>query len=92
MIIDLIVIVITLFLSIIHGLLSLLNFVIPNQIAEAIEVSIGYTAYLTGILPVQEIMTAMLSFLSFLIVWYGAKLVMKIFHMLPWVGKKVDLK
>lgn len=85
-------IIITVFLNLIAGLLSLLEFLTPDALTEAIETSIGYTAYFTGVLPIQNIMTAMLALLGFEIVWYGAKLAFKLFHMIPWVGKKIDIK
>lgn len=83
---------IALFLNIISGLLSLLEFITPEAIGTALETGIGYVAYFTGILPVEEIMTAILVLLGFEILWYGAKLAFKLFHMIPWVGKKIDIR
>lgn len=79
------------FLSIVTGLLGLLSFIVPVQIQTAIETAIASVAYFTGVLPVQNIMTAMLAFLTFLITWYGVKLAFMLFHMIPWVGKKIDI-
>lgn len=80
------------FLKLIAALLSLLEFVTPAAISTALETAIGYAAYFTGVLPVEEIMQALLVLLGFEIVWYGAKLAFKLFHMIPWVGKKIDIK
>jgi len=79
-------------LKLIAFLLSALEFVTPTAITTALETAIGYLAYFTGILPVEQIMEAVLVLLGFEILWYGAKLALKLFHMIPWVGKKIELK
>ena len=79
-------------MQIIHFLLGFLSFAIPDNFETAIVTAVGYLSFFTGILPVQEILTAVFTLLSFMVLWYGAKLAMKLFHMIPWVGKKIDLK
>lgn len=91
MIIDILFLIISLILSLFHGLLSVIDFIIPDKWTEAVEYMFSNLGILQGFFPVAELLQVFGWFYSFLIVWYGFKGVIWIYGMIPYVGKSVGM-
>lgn len=91
MIPDLFLIIIILMMKIVNAALSAINFVVPDQISDSLTSILSNLNYLSGILPIGNIMEALGFLALFEAVWFTAKWAMKIWAAMPFVGKKVKL-
>lgn len=78
-------------LEMIAGVLGAINFVIPNQISDGLTYMLSNLNYLSGILPIANIMEAVGFLALFEAVWFTGKWALKIYGMIPWIGKKTTL-
>lgn len=81
----------SLMLSLIAQLFSLLNFVIPSQIADSVIYFISFLAYVKPIFPIDTLMQSVGVVLSFYALIYVLKIILWAYAMLPWVGKEIPL-
>ena len=73
MIVDILLIVVVSFLSLIGGLLNLLAFVIPEEIQLSLIDILSNLKFFMGILPVVELLNVLATILTFLGLWYLVK-------------------
>ncbi|OGG05851.1 hypothetical protein A2954_02145 [Candidatus Roizmanbacteria bacterium RIFCSPLOWO2_01_FULL_37_12] len=92
MIVDILLIVVVSFLSLIGGLLNLLAFVIPEEIQLSLIDILSNLKFFMGILPVVELLNVLATILTFLGLWYLVKSLLKIWAGVPMVGKKIAVK
>lgn len=90
MITDIIFLFITLMLEIIHGLLSVVTFIIPTQLQTYLSWAFSFTKYFYGILPVANLLAVLGFLFSFLAAWFGWKVLLRILGFIPHanIGKK----
>lgn len=88
MIIAIIIIFITLILHIILAILGIITFVLPFQIATAIQWLFSSVGILNGWFPVQTLMKAMAFLITFFLFFYGIKIVFWIISFIPGIGHK----
>lgn len=90
MITDFILVLIGSFIALISGALSLISFVMPQAVFQSISYFIGFLDYASGIINITELMAAIGVLLSFYGIMYSVKIILLIYHAIPFFGKKVD--
>jgi len=65
--------------------LQTLNFVIPNQVFTALSFFFQLPFYFSGLLPVQQILLAFLSYMTVWSLMYSVKLFIMVINMIPGV-------
>lgn len=91
MIIDLIIILLSLFIQILVWLLSIVVFTIPTQVFSAITYFLGLLNYSRGIFDITVFFQALGSYLIYVTIWYTFKLLLWAYHHIPWFGKSKPL-
>ena len=91
MIVDILLFIIGSFVSLVASAFGLVSFVIPDQVEEAVAYFIGFLDYASGIANIPVLLEAIGTLFGFFAFWYGIKLVLFIFALIPWFGKQVDL-
>lgn len=79
-------------LSMIYGIFSTVEFTLnTTKISTAITYFVSHLVYLGSFFPIADFMQALGMIISFMTGMYIIRLILMLFHMLPWFGKKVDL-
>lgn len=91
MIISAILYIVGAFVTLVSSAFSAISYAIPGNFQTAIHYFFGYLGYLRGVLPIDNILTAMGSFITFLTYWYAIKLILWIYSLVPWIGKTTTL-
>lgn len=63
-----------------------LNLVIPDTFTDAVEYFVAKLSLISGIVNVDDILTAIGFFLTFTTAWYTIKLVLWTFQFIPFIG------
>lgn len=92
MLIDIFLFFIIAIIGIIGSLLNALSFIIPDQFETSLISLLSNFKYAFGILPVAELFEVVAFLISFFVVWYTVKTILKVFGMIPFIGKNVKLK
>lgn len=93
----------SLFITTITAILGTFSLAIPNYFEDAITQYIQYLGYAQGLVPITAT-TGYTGFagdfglfdlfgyaLVFLVFWYGIKILLWIYAMIPWIGKHIPL-
>lgn len=91
MIITFIILLFTSLLGLVNAALDAFNWVFPTQIADSIVYFFGYVNYLKGIVPITDLLLALVSFLTFWGLLYIVKLVFMFVNSIPFIGLKLHL-
>ena len=87
MITDVILLFFGLIFAMLGSLLSLISYTLPSQITTAITYFLAYFSYLQGFFPVSDFFIAIGFLISFWTLWYGYKVILFGYAMLPMIGK-----
>lgn len=100
---DVFIFVVASFVQIIATILSAISFLIPDSLETAISQWMGYLGYLQGVFPVVPtptmtglaqtvgVLTVVGWALQLLVAWYLVKLALFTFHLVPFIGKHVEI-
>lgn len=103
MITDVLLFIVGAIVSVLSGIFSGLSYAIPSVIQNVIGTALGYISYFNGFFPIYPnssfsglantigIFTIVGYYLQFILVWYLVKLALFVFHMIPWLGKKLEM-
>lgn len=91
MILDSIILLTGAFLALIVALFGTINFVIPQQIPDAINLFFSYMRIADVFFPMSDIMLAVLTIYTVMFFHYLVKLILHGYALLPWIGKHVEL-
>lgn len=91
MILDALYIAGAIMLNIIVGLFSAINYVMPQQILDALTYFAAYLNYAQGIWPIQTLLLQISALCTFFAFFYGIKLILWAISMLPIIGKQSKL-
>lgn len=91
MIVDILILIIGTFLSIVITLLSVINYSIPPQFENALLYYLSPLQYLSGYIDIQTIFSAIGVVSSFLGFYYTVKFSLWLYSIIPFVGKQIDL-
>jgi|GEM_PF-3663256 len=91
MLTDIFLIIVGGFLAVVSFALSQIGFLIPQQISDSFGILFNYLNYFQGIFPITETLQVLAFLLTFSAVWYSAKLVMRAYSLLPFIGRKSSL-
>lgn len=83
MLVDILLLVAGFVLNFISFLFGLITFVIPVEALASISQAFSYIAYVQAFFPIDTLVTVLTSYLSFLLLWYGWKLIMWVYSILP---------
>ena len=86
MIIDVLLLFLITILGILSALLTGLNFAIPADISNSIEMLIAYTGYFSGIFPIDTLFQAFGIILNAWDLMYLVKLIIWILGFIPTIG------
>lgn len=75
-------------LNIFSWLLSGLGFIVPTQVSDAIRWVFSNVYLLSGVFPVDELLTAVSTLLTFFTFWYIFKLILFFVSFIPGIGHK----
>lgn len=67
---------------------GVINFAIPDNVETSITYFIGFLGYANGIFPVDTLLQALGTLFLFEFAWYSLKLILFVFALTPWFGKK----
>lgn len=81
MIVSLILLIVWLVLTIIHGALSAIPIVLPSQIVTSINYFAGYLGYASGIVDIPGVFAAFNFLLNFMIGWFTFKFILWLYHL-----------
>lgn len=84
-------VLLSIFLQTISTLLGFIPVFFMSEFSSALAYFATYFKYARGLVNVPEIMPAIIFLVQFIGAWYGFKVIMWGWHMLPWVGKKDEL-
>lgn len=88
MIADTIIFIASSIVALIAGILSAINFAIPDQFSTAILFYVAKLSYLEGMLPISRLLEVVGWWVLFTTYWYTVKVLLKVFSWFPWIGKK----
>jgi len=100
---DVFIFIIASFVQIIATILSAISFLIPSSVQTALAEWLGYLGYLQGVFPIVPtpsmtglaqtvgVLTVVGWALQLLVAWYLVKLALFVFHLVPFVGKHVEI-
>ena len=74
--------IVSIILSIIHGVLQAIPITLPPQIGTSILYFSGYIGYVNGIVDVPGVFTALAFLINFLVAWFTFKLFMLLYHLI----------
>lgn len=86
MIVDGFLLIISLMLAIFGSFLGALSFAIPPQISTYITEFFSFFGYFTGILPVSDMLLALIFLLDLFILKYLVKLILGVMGSIPFIG------
>lgn len=79
------------FLSGLHLLFSVLNFVVPVQVTSAIQYFFSYFGYLSGVIPIDTLFSVVSVYVAFMGFYYTYKLALFLYALTPFFGKKAKV-
>lgn len=79
------------FLSLLIKLFSLVSIAIPDAIEGAFGLMFSYIHVFDGVLPVTDVLAALLLIISIQAAMYIIKIALMGYALLPWFGRKTDL-
>lgn len=91
MLVDTFFFVINLILTGISKAFSALSLALPEEITTSIEYFVSHFAYLSGIVNVQALFSALGFLLTFTALWYTVRIILWIFALTPWIGKDATM-
>lgn len=91
MVVDLIFLIIIIFLSIVGSLLQLIDFLIPEEIADSMALLLSYFNYFEGIFPIFELLNVLSFLVGFFAIWYTVKIIFKLWALIPFIGKHIKI-
>lgn len=91
MILDALILVVSAILFVLVQIFSLVSFVIPDNVQNAITYFLGHFAYLKGVFPIDTLFTALGVYATFTTLMYIFKVVHWAYGHIPWVGKHKKL-
>lgn len=92
MLIDIILYVVGSFVGLVSSAFALVTVTIPGEFTESVAYFVAHLNRLSGIVNFPDIFEAMAWFLTFTTYWYVIKLVLWVFALTPWFGKKMSPK
>ena len=87
MITDLFFFIISGLIGAISLLLSVLNYVVPTGIQNAIAYAFGTLSYVSAFFPVDTLMQALIAYLGFIELYFVYRLIMFVYTHLPMIGR-----
>jgi len=91
MITDLLYLIAIIFLNAILAVFSLINFILPHQISDALTYFLGLLNYFGGVFPVQDLYLSLFTLASAYILIYKIHIFFWIFSTLPIIGRYIKL-
>lgn len=88
MIVDILIAVVASFIWVIATLFSAFNVAVPAQFTDAVEYFLSKLSYISGIVNVPDILTALGWFLTLTTLFYTIKLILWVIHFIPGVPHK----
>jgi len=85
MITDIIIGIFIAILALVNTILSAINYILPTQITDAITYFFGYFGYLRGVLPIADLLLALISVMT---VWgfvYFVKILFMVLNSIPFL-------
>lgn len=91
MITAIVMLVFSFVLSSIALVLALITWAIPSAFQTAVYTLVTqYAGYAQGFFPVANTLQVISTFLEFLMLWYGFKMLLMLFHFVPGLGKHIE--
>lgn len=92
MITDIIILLLSSFVGLISTAFGYISsFTVVQEISDSVTYFLSYLNYLSGILPINNILKALGTLILFYTAWYTVKIILWIFSLIPWFGKPTEV-
>jgi hypothetical protein len=88
MIVDILIIIVGSVLFLIRGLFAVFTYVIPTAATDSITWAFSQLAYVQALFPVDTLLEVLTAFLAFILLYFSFRLVLFIYAITPFIGKK----